>query len=58
MPVDALELDVGVVLLELEVDSLEEVNVWSLDCVHILFGQFKLIEVEILWKHLHIYFFN
>jgi len=36
VPVDALQLDVGVVLLELEVDCLEEVNIWSLDSVHIL----------------------
>ena len=36
VPVDALQLDVGVILLELEVHSLEEVNIWSLDSVHIL----------------------
>lgn len=54
MPVDTLESDVGVVLLELEVDSLIEVNVGSFDGMHIFMDHFKLVEVEVLWKHLHI----
>lgn len=35
VPVDTLNLDVGVVLLKLEVNSLKEVNVGPLDCVHV-----------------------
>ena len=33
---DTLDLNVGIVLLELEVDGLVEVDVWSLDCVHVI----------------------
>ena len=54
MPVNALELDVGVILLEFEVDGETEVNIWSLDCVHIFTGHLKLVEIEVLWEHLHI----
>ena len=54
VPVNTLELQVRVILVELEVQSLTEVNVWSLDRVHILTGHLKLIEIEIFWKHLHI----
>ena len=54
VPVDTLELEVSVVLVELEVQGLTEVNVWSLDRVHILTSHLKLIEIEIFWKHLHI----
>jgi hypothetical protein len=54
VPVDALEFDVSVVLLELEVDGLVEVDVGSLDCVHVLSRHFKLVEIKVLWKNLHI----
>ena len=54
VPVDTLELQVSIVLIELEVQGLAEVNVWSLDRVHILTSHLKLIEIEIFWKHLHI----
>ena len=46
VPVDTLKLDVGVVLLEREVERLAEVDVGTLDGVHILAGHFKLVEVE------------
>ena len=55
MPVDALQLNVGVVLLELEVNSLTEVDVWSLDGMHILSSHFKLVEIEVFGEHLHIF---
>ncbi len=53
VPVDALQLDVGIVLLELEVDRLVEVYVRSLDRVHIHAGHLKLVEVKVLGEHLH-----
>ena len=54
VPVDALDSDVGIVLLELEVDSLEEVDIGALNCVHILARHLKLIEVEVFGEHLHL----
>ena len=54
VPVDALELDVGVVFLELEVDGLVEVDVGSLDGVHVFAGHLELVEVEVLREHFHI----
>jgi hypothetical protein len=54
VPVDALESDIGVVLLELEVDGLEEVDVWALDCVHVLARHLKLVEIKVLGEHLHL----
>ena len=53
VPVDALELDVGVVLLEVEVHEESEVNVWALDAVLVLAGHHELVEVKHLWEHLH-----
>ena len=53
VPVNALELQVGVVLIELEVQGLTKVDVLSLDRVHVLTSHLKLIEVEVFWKHLH-----
>lgn len=35
VPMNTLDLDVCIILLELEVYSFIEVYVWSLDCVHI-----------------------
>ena len=54
MPVDTLKFDIGIVFLELEINGLVEVNVRSLDCVHVLSGHFKLVEIKVLWEHLHI----
>jgi len=54
VPVDALKSDVGIVLLELEVDGLEEVDVWALDCVHVLARHLKLVEIKVLGEHLHL----
>lgn len=54
VPVDALESDVGVILLELEVNGLEEVDVGTLDSVHILACHLKLVEIEVFGEHLHL----
>jgi hypothetical protein len=54
VPVDALDSDVGIVLLELEVNGLEEVDVRALDCVHVLARHLKLVEVKVLWENLHL----
>lgn len=54
VPVDALQLHIGVVLLELEVNRLTKVNVWPLDRVHVLSRHLKLVEIEVLGEHLHI----
>ena len=53
MPVNTLQLKIGVVLLELEHDSLSEVNVWSLDRMHVFSRHLKLIEIEVFREHLH-----
>ena len=55
LPVDALQLDVGVVLLEVEVQGRTEINVGALDRVHVITSHFKLIEVEVFWEDLHNY---
>ena len=54
VPVDALNADVGVVLLELEVDSLEEVDVRALDGVHVVARHLELVEVKVLGEDLHL----
>ena len=54
VPMDTLDSDVGIVLLELEVDSLEEIDVGTLDCVHVLARHLKLVEVKVLWENLHL----
>ena len=56
MPVNALQLKIGVVLLELEHDSLSEVNVWSLDGMHVFSSHLKLVEIKVFREHLHCYF--
>jgi hypothetical protein len=56
VPVDALELEVSVVLLELEVHEEGEVDVWALDAVSILAGHHELVEVEHLGEDLHVSF--
>ena len=53
VPVNTLQLKIGVVLLELEHDSLSEVNVWSLDRMHVFSRHLKLIEIEVFREHLH-----
>ena len=61
VPVNALQLKIGVVLLELEHDSLSEVNVWSLNGMHVFSRHFKLVEIEVFREHLHyfdMYLFN
>ena len=55
LPVDALQLDIGVVLLEVEVQGRTEINVGALNRVHIITSHFKLIEVEVFWEDLHNY---
>ena len=55
LPVNTLNLDVGVVLLELEVDRLVEVDVRSLDGVLVVSSHLELVEVKVLREHLHIY---
>ena len=54
MPVDALDSDVGVVLLELEVDGLVEIDVRALDSVHVVTRHLELVEVEVLGEDLHL----
>jgi len=53
MPMDTLELDVCVILLELEVDRLVEVYVGTLYRVHVFAGHLELVEVEVLGEHFH-----
>lgn len=54
VPVHALESDVSVVLLELEVDCLAEIYVRAFDCVHVFGVHSELIEIKVLWKDLHV----
>ena len=54
MPVDALNANVGVVLLEFEVHGLEEVDVGTLDGVHIFASHLKLVEIKVFWENLHL----
>ena len=54
VPVDALKLDIGIVLLELEVHSLEEVDVRTLNGVHVVARHLKLIEIEVLGEDFHL----
>ena len=54
VPMDALELQVSVVLLELEVQGFVEINVWSLNGVHIFLCHDKLVSVKVLWENFHL----
>lgn len=54
VPVHALQPDVSIVLLELEVDCFEEVDVRSLNGVHVLSSHLKLVKVKVLREHLHL----
>jgi len=56
VPVNTLQLDVGVVLLEGEGQRLGEVDVRALDGVHVLATHLKLVEVEVFRENLHFYF--
>jgi hypothetical protein len=53
MPMDALELQVGIVFLELEFKSLVEIDVGSLNGVHVFFGELELVELKVFRKDLH-----
>jgi hypothetical protein len=57
VPVDALELDVGVVLLEGEVKRFAEVDVRTLDGVHVLTSHLKLVEVKVFGEDLHLNYY-
>ena len=54
VPVNALQLHIGMVLLEREVQRLAEVDVGALDGVHVLAGHLELVEVEIFREDLHL----
>ena len=53
MPMHTLKLDVGVVLLKVEVHARAEADVWSLDSVHVFTSHLELVKVEVFWEHLH-----
>ena len=53
VPVDALQLDVGVVLLEVEVERAAKPDVWTFDGVHVFTSHLELVEVEVLGEYLH-----
>ena len=50
---DALQLDVCIVFLEREVKRFTEIDIWTLNSVHVFICHLKLIEFEVLWEHLH-----
>lgn len=54
MPMHTLNLDVGIILLELEVYCFIEVYVRSLNCVHVASCHLKLVEIKVFWEHLHL----
>jgi len=56
VPVNALNLNVGVVLLELEVNGLVKVDVRTLNGVHVQSGHFKLVEIKVLWEDFYYQF--
>ena len=53
VPVDALQTNVGIVLLEAEVHGGVEADVGPLDRVHVVTSHLELREVEVLREHLH-----
>ena len=53
VPVDALKLDVSIVLLVGETHGAGEAEVWSLDRVHVFTSHLELMEVEVFREHLH-----
>ena len=58
VPMDALQFNVGIILLELEVNCLAKIDIWSFDGMHVFTRHLKLIEVEILREHLHYFVYN
>ena len=56
VPVNALKFDVRVVLLEFEINGFAKVNIWSLNCMHVFTCHFELVEIEVFWKYLHLYY--
>lgn len=56
MPMYTLNLNISVVFLELKVNGLVEINVRSLDCVHVLARHLELIKVEVLREDFHLIF--
>ena len=55
VPVDALQFDVGIVLLEGEVESFAEVDVGALDSHQVLTGHLELAEVKVFGEDLQIW---
>ena len=53
VPVNTLQLHVGMILLERKVKRLSKVDVRTLYCVHVLTCHFELIEVEVLREYFH-----
>ena len=53
VPMDTLQFDVSVVLLETEIERLSEVDVRTFYGVHVFSCHFELGELEVLWEHLH-----
>ena len=58
VPVNALQLDVRIVLLELKVESLAKVDVWAFDGMEVFSGHLELSELEVLGEHFHFDYFN
>ena len=54
VPVDALQLDVGIVLLEVEVQGFVEVDIWPLNHEMVLLHHTELGHLEVLWEYLHL----
>ena len=54
MPVHALNPDVSVVLLEFKVNCFEEVDIGTLNGVHVHPSHFELVEIKVLREHLHL----
>jgi len=54
VPVDALQLDIWVVNLKWEAQSLVEVDVGTLYGVHVFSCRFELVEVEVFGEHFHL----
>ena len=57
VPVDTLQLNVSVVLLEREVKRLAKVYVGTLDGVHVLASHLKLVEIEVFGENLHLNYY-
>ena len=58
MPVNTLQFDVRIVLLEVKVQSTSEVDVGTLNCMHVLTRHFKLVEIEVFGEYLHLFLSN